>query len=112
MRDLTPYVPTQPKVEQPKANDRLNPDPLLTRKEAATYLGNCSADTLAVQACHGRGPKFIKIGRAVRYPRSSLDAFLLDQVKDMPVERIPDSYLQRLHQQGWSKFNSHNRKDS
>jgi excisionase family DNA binding protein len=51
-------------------------EPLLTRKEAATYL-NVKTGTLAVWDCTGRYDlKPLKIGRAVRYRRSDLDKFI------------------------------------
>ncbi|MDI9319041.1 MAG: helix-turn-helix domain-containing protein [Phycisphaerales bacterium] len=52
-------------------------EPLLCRKRAAKYL-NVSPGTLAVWDCTKRyqlNP--LKIGRAVRYRRSDLDAFIL-----------------------------------
>ena len=58
-------------------------DDLLTRKEAAKYLGGLNPGTLAVWDCTKRYDlQPIKIGRrAVRYRRSSLDRFLSDQTK-------------------------------
>lgn len=53
-----------------------NEDGLMDRKQAAKYL-NLAPHTLAVWDCTGRydlSP--IKIGRAVRYRRSSLDRFI------------------------------------
>lgn len=56
--------------------EKINPDPLLTRKEAARYL-DMSPNTLAVWACTKRyNLNPIKIGRSVRYRRSELDRFL------------------------------------
>ncbi|QEC79346.1 helix-turn-helix domain-containing protein [Mucilaginibacter ginsenosidivorax] len=56
--------------------EKLNPDPLLTRKEAARYL-DMAPNTLAVWACTKRyNLNPIKIGRSVRYRRSELDRFL------------------------------------
>lgn len=53
------------------------PDPLLDRKTAARYLGLKNPNTLAVWDCTKRYDlKPIKVGGAVRYRRSSLDAFL------------------------------------
>jgi hypothetical protein len=56
-------------------------EPLLDRKSAAKYL--CvSPGTLAVWDCTKRYDlKPIKVGRAVRYRRSSLDDFLNNQLK-------------------------------
>lgn len=49
---------------------------LLTRKEAARYIG-FSHGTLAVWDCTGRyNLKPVKIGRAVRYRKTVLDQFL------------------------------------
>ena len=49
---------------------------LLTRREAAAYLG-VSAQTLAIWKCSGRVQlPFVKIGRLVKYRRSDLDAFI------------------------------------
>ena len=49
---------------------------LLTRAEAAEYLG-LRIQTLAVWAITGRyGLKMIKVGRSVRYRQSDLDAWL------------------------------------
>lgn len=51
-------------------------DPLFTPKETAEYLG-VSHDTLSVWRCVGRyNIPFIKVGRLVKYRKSSLDAFL------------------------------------
>ena len=49
---------------------------LLTRKEAAQYLG-ISEGTLAVWACTKRYDlQMVKIGRLVKYRLSDLDAFI------------------------------------
>ena len=51
-------------------------DKLLTRAEAAEYLGLCP-QTLAVWAITGRyNLSMIKVGRSVRYRKSDLDAWL------------------------------------
>jgi excisionase family DNA binding protein len=49
---------------------------LLTRKEAAAYLG-VQPHSLAVWACTKRYPlPFVRIGRLVKYRKSDLDAFI------------------------------------
>lgn len=50
---------------------------VLNEKEAASYIG-MSVHFLRQARCYkpDRGPKFIKIERAVRYRVSDLDAFL------------------------------------
>lgn len=56
-------------------------EPLLDRKSAARYL-NVSPGTLAVWDCTKRYDlKPLKVGRSVRYRRSSLDQFLESQLK-------------------------------
>lgn len=55
-------------------------DPLMDRKSAARYL-SISPGTLAVWDCTKRYDlKPIKMGRSVRYRRSSLEAFLNGQL--------------------------------
>ena len=52
-------------------------DMLMSRKEAANYIG-FKAGTLAVWDCTGRFDlKPVKLGNRVRYRKSVLDAFLL-----------------------------------
>ena len=59
----------------------LTTEPLLDRKTAAKYL-SVSPGTLAVWDCTKRYDlKPIKVGRAVRYRRADLDAFLNSQLK-------------------------------
>jgi excisionase family DNA binding protein len=46
-----------------------------TPHEAAEYLRS-STSTLAKARMHKRGPNFVRIGRAVRYRQSDLDAWM------------------------------------
>jgi len=52
-----------------------NPDPLLSRKEAADYL-HVSVKFLEKHALCGDGPPFIKVGRLARYRQSDLEAYI------------------------------------
>lgn len=62
-------------------NIDISHEPLLDRKTAAKYL-SVSPGTLAVWDCTKRYDlKPLKVGRAVRYRRSSLDQFLEEQLK-------------------------------
>ena len=62
--------------------DKLIDDPLLDRKTAAKYLDLKNHHTLAVWDCTKRyNLQPIKVGRNVRYRRSSLDKFLENQLK-------------------------------
>ena len=52
---------------------------LLTAKQAARYL-SISTKWLANQRWQGTGPKFIRVGGAVRYRVSDLEQFLEEAV--------------------------------
>ncbi len=47
----------------------------VNEKEAAKYLG-MSVKWLQQSRCYGRGPKYIKIGRSVRYNVTDLDLYI------------------------------------
>lgn len=48
---------------------------ILTTRQAAKYLG-LSMSTLNKWRCYGFGPKYLKLGRAVRYRLDELDRYL------------------------------------
>ncbi len=48
---------------------------LLNVKEAAEYL-KVSPHTLATWRARKTGPKFVKLGRSVKYPKDCLDTFI------------------------------------
>lgn len=50
-------------------------DKLLSCAEAADFL-TLSMSTLNKYRVHGGGPRFLKLGRAVRYARSDLEAWI------------------------------------
>lgn len=54
--------------------EQLDPDRLLNEQEAADFL-SISFRTLQAWRVRGGGPRFCKIGRAVRYRRADLVAF-------------------------------------
>lgn len=61
-------------------NEKESIEPLLCRKRAAKYL-NVSPGTLAVWDCTKRyNLNPLKVGRAVRYRRSDLDKFIMNQL--------------------------------
>lgn len=62
-------------TEVPAIISRFQSD-LLTRREAAAYLG-VTPETLAVWASTRRYPlRFVKIGRLAKYRKSDLDTFI------------------------------------
>jgi len=63
-------------MEKSVTNDIAAKTVLLSRKEAARYLG-VSETTLAVWKCTGRYKlPCVKIGRLVKYRQADLDAFI------------------------------------
>ncbi len=58
---------------------------LLDTESAASVLG-VKAGTLEVWRTYGKGPKFLKIGRSVRYRRQDLEAYLEDSVMSSTSE--------------------------
>lgn len=53
----------------------------LTTQEAAVYMG-LAVSTLNKWRCHGGGPRYSKLGRAVRYRRPDLDQFMDEMLRD------------------------------
>lgn len=67
-----------PEIESEKNQFRSG---LLTRKEAAVYLG-VSERTLAIWKCTGRySLPVVKIGRLAKYRKADLDAFIMSRVQ-------------------------------
>jgi excisionase family DNA binding protein len=61
---------------------------LVTTKEAAVYLGLAEV-TLRQWRGQGRGPRFVRAGRAIRYREADLDAWAERNAQDpRPVRRI------------------------
>jgi len=61
-------------------------DPLLHPKDPAKAL-NVSASFLAKARLSGTGPRYVKIGRAVRYPESSLREYIRVRMRGSTSER-------------------------
>jgi len=55
--------------------DQEKPVTIMTVQQAAVYLG-LAVSTLNKWRCHGGGPVFIKMGRAVRYRVEDLEGFV------------------------------------
>lgn len=53
----------------------------LDSNEAAEYLG-LQRTTLEAWRCRGGGPRFVKLGRAVRYRRVDLDTWIESRLRD------------------------------
>lgn len=61
-------------------------DPLLHPREAARIL-NVSTSWLAKARLSGAGPRFVKIGRAVRYLESSLREYIRARMRGSTSEK-------------------------
>jgi predicted DNA-binding transcriptional regulator AlpA len=61
-------------------------DPLLHPRDAAKIL-NVSMSWLAKARLSGEGPRFVKIGRAVRYLESSLRDYIKGRTQGSTSER-------------------------
>lgn len=53
---------------------------MLTADELAKEL-KCSAKKLANDRCGGVGPRFVKVGGLVRYPREEINRWLQEQMR-------------------------------
>jgi predicted DNA-binding transcriptional regulator AlpA len=60
-------------------------DPLLYSRDAAKFLG-MSESWLAKSRLRGDGPRFVKVGRSVRYPESSLREFIKSRMRGSTSE--------------------------
>lgn len=61
-------------------NELNEPSAVLTTREAAWHLG-LAISTLNKWRVYGDGPVFVKLGRAVRYRREDLEAFIAARSK-------------------------------
>ncbi len=59
---------------------------MLRTTEAAEYVG-LRKSTLEAWRVRGDGPAFLKLGKAVRYRREDLDAFINSSVRTSTTER-------------------------
>lgn len=59
----------------------------LNTQAAAQRLG-LSESTLEKMRVHGRGPLFLKLGRAVRYRESDLQAWILERLVQSTSQRV------------------------
>ena len=61
-------------------------DPLLHPRDAAKML-QLSVSWLAKSRLRGDGPRYVKIGRAVRYPESSVREYIKARMRGSTSER-------------------------
>jgi excisionase family DNA binding protein len=71
----------QPTTKHDVPATPMMPPPVViyTTRQAAKYLG-LSISTLNKWRCYGFGPKYLKLGRAVRYRQEELDRYLEGQL--------------------------------
>jgi predicted DNA-binding transcriptional regulator AlpA len=65
-----------------------DPNDLIAPETAARNLG-VTENCLAKWRCCGGGPRFVKIGRRVRYRRTDLDAFITERVRASTSDTEP-----------------------
>jgi predicted DNA-binding transcriptional regulator AlpA len=59
---------------------------LLSQREAATYL-HLSVRTLERFRVSGTGPKFVRLGRSIRYRLADIEAFIASRIVGSTSER-------------------------
>ena len=59
----------------------------LNSDEAADFLG-LQRTTLEAWRCRGGGPRFVKLGRAVRYRQADLDGWIESRVRENTVSEV------------------------
>lgn len=72
------------------AGNRADPDTLLNEVQAADFL-NLSVRTLQAWRIKIAGPRFVRAGRAIRYRRSDLIAWIDDNTVRQPSSAEADS---------------------
>lgn len=60
---------------------------LLNTRQAAEHIG-IKETTAEIWRCYGKGPRYLKIGRLVRYRLSDLDAWLDQQARSSTSQQI------------------------
>lgn len=80
----------EPPPEDRSAERRPPPEPLQKVEDVARDL-NCSVSHLNKLRCVGGGPKFVKIGSAIRYRPSDVQAYIAAMVHTSTSEQAPDS---------------------
>jgi len=61
----------------------------ITTKQAADFLG-LRANTMEIWRLRGTGPRFVKLGRAVRYRLSDLEDYISAQTQTRTKTRTED----------------------
>jgi predicted DNA-binding transcriptional regulator AlpA len=64
---------------EPKPNFDPSIERLLTTEDVARLLGR-TVNTVVIDRCKGTGPRFVKLGRHVRYRASDVAAFVASRL--------------------------------
>ena len=59
----------------------------LTTEQAAEYL-QLQRNTLEAWRCRGGGPRFLKLGRSVRYRQADLDEWIESRLCDNTIQAV------------------------
>jgi len=65
--------------------------PLLDTQQVADHCG-ISRRTLEFWRSYGKGPKFLKVGRLVRYAKQDVDAWLLTNLHSNTTDTTEQQY--------------------
>lgn len=65
----------------------MDKDTMLTVPQLSEWLGTTSGN-LAQMRYLGTGPKFVKLGRAVRYRQSDVEAWLVAQTRQQTGDQV------------------------
>ena len=60
---------------------------LISESEAAKYLGGLSGSFMKQSRCRGTGPRFVKIGKSVRYSIKDLDAWIEQNTRQNTIRQ-------------------------
>lgn len=79
-----PHTPATPATPTNPTSTTLT-SPVLTTRQAAEYL-NVKESTLEQQRWQGKGPRFVKLSRSVRYRLADLEAYLEERTFNSTTE--------------------------
>jgi predicted DNA-binding transcriptional regulator AlpA len=82
-------IPTDTVTPGPQAGTRL-----LNEKQAAETLG-LSPATLSSWRCRKKGPRWVKLGGAVRYDDADLRKYILENQRNSSAQAIAEEILEK-----------------
>ena len=71
--------------------ERLIPTVGLLNESSVAKILNCEVKTLQAWRCRGGGPKFIRVGRLIRYSHEDLQAYIHSRRVSSTSQTLPDN---------------------